>query len=67
MKFKKALVDFSILLLTIMPVLSIILAYYFAFQSITKPLTKMIEENSKQVILVMPSKMGCKVSVIRQG
>ena len=67
MKVKRALLELTNFLWIIMLALTIIAGYYFAFQSLEKPLVKMIEENAKQVILVMPDHGACKVSVIRQS
>ena len=67
MRIKRAILELTNFLWIIMLALTIIAGYYFAFSSLKEPLTKLIEENSKQVILVMPEGGACKVSVIRQA
>ena len=67
MKIKRAILELTNFLWIIMLALTIIAGYYFAFQSITKPLTKLIEEGSRQVLVVTPDHGMCKVSVIRQS
>ena len=64
MKVRKAILDFSLLLLTIMPILSIILAYYFTIQSLGSVAKEIGRLAMEKVILVQGN---CKVAVIRQS
>ena len=67
MRLRKAILDFTNFFWIITLALTIIAGYYFAFQSLEKPLTKLIEEGSRQVLVVTPKGGTCQVAVIRQS
>jgi uncharacterized protein (UPF0333 family) len=64
LRLKRAIVDFSLLLPTIIIALAVMLSFYFGFQALSEVAKEAARIAAERVVVVQGS--GCKVAVIRQ-